>query len=82
MTRGSSPTVMLGFSATGLACWLLMFAAATDIWHETGRVDLARLPGMHAVDLQAFAVSFYGLFFILFVQLVVTALGFVRARRA
>jgi hypothetical protein len=30
----------------------------------------------------AFAAAFYGLFFVLLAQLAVTAIGFVRARRA
>ena len=81
MTSKSTQATALGFAAIGLICWIVMFGAATDLWHETGRVDLGSVPGVHAVDLRAFVVTFYGLFFILLVQFVVMALIFARGRR-
>ena len=80
MARASTPLTTLGLHATALACWLLMFAAGTDIWHDTGRLDVRRL-GATPTDVRAFAIAFYGLFFVLLVQLVVAAVGLLRVRR-
>jgi TRAP-type C4-dicarboxylate transport system permease small subunit len=80
MTRGSTQVTSLGFTAACLACWLLMFAAGTDIWHDTGRLDVRTL-GATSADVRAFAVAFYGLFFVLLGQFAVALVGFVRARR-
>jgi hypothetical protein len=82
MTRGSTPVATLLFTTIALACWTMMFFAATDIWHETGRADLSRIPGMHAADLRAFAIAFYALPVVLLAQFATTAVGFVRARLA
>ena len=81
MTSKTTQATALGFAATGLLCWILMFGAATDLWHETGRVDLGSVPGVHAVDLGTFVITFYGLFFILLAQFVVMVIIVVRGRR-
>lgn len=71
----------LAFTVVCLGCWWVMFAAGTDIWHDAGRFDV-RTMGATAFDVRAFATAFYGLFFLLLVQLAVTAVGVARARRA
>jgi hypothetical protein len=43
MTRALIPVATLGLTLTCLACWLLMFAAGHDIWHDTGRLDVRTL---------------------------------------
>lgn len=79
MTRPSIQFTSLGFTAVCLACWLLMFAAGTDIWHDTGRLDVLRL-GATPADVRAFAAAFYGLFFVLLAHFAVAAISIVRAR--
>jgi hypothetical protein len=80
MTRASRQFTSLGFTAACLACWLLMFAAGHDIWHDAGRFDV-RAMGATSADVRAFAVAFYGLFFVLLAQFAVTAVSALRARR-
>ena len=80
MARVSTQITSLGFTAACLACWLLMFAAGTDIWHDTGRLDVRTL-GATPTDVRAFAIAFYGLFFILLAQFAMATIGVVRARR-
>ena len=72
---------MFAFAATGVICWILMFGAGHDLWHETGRVDLWRVPGVHAVDLGAFLIAFYGLLLVLLAQFAIATLMFVRRRK-
>ena len=79
MTRASTHISTLWFTAISLACWLLTFAAGTDIWHDTGRLDVRTL-GATAADVRAFGVAFFGLFFILLVQLAAAAISVLRAR--
>jgi hypothetical protein len=81
MTRRLIPGASLGLAVAGLACWMLMFAAGTDIWHDTGRPDPYQIAGAHPTDVRAFALAFYLLVPVLLVQVAVAALGFVRARR-
>jgi hypothetical protein len=42
-----------------LGCWVVMFLAGTDVWHDTGRQDFWRLDGPPYADLRAFATAFY-----------------------
>ena len=65
--------------ALALLCWIVMFLAGTDVWHDVGRPDLAAL-GASNHDLRAFAYAFYLLFIVLLVQLVATGLGLMTAR--
>lgn len=81
MTRAWTPISTLVLTATCLAGWLLMFAAGTDIWHDTGRLDVRTL-GATAADVRAFAVAFYGLLVVLLAQFAVSAIDFLRARHA
>lgn len=72
----------LGLSLVALACWVMLLAAGTDVWHDAGRPDIfARLSerGATLFDLRACAYAFYGLFVVLSVQVVLT--GFAIARR-
>jgi hypothetical protein len=81
MTGRWTPISTLALTATSLACWLLMFAAGTDIWHDTGRLDVRTL-GATAADVRAFAVAFYGLFVVLLAQVATSAIAVARARHA
>ena len=80
MTRRSIPVATLCLTAISLACWILMFLAGTDIWHDTGRLDLRTL-GAHGADVRALAVAFYGLLPVLLVQFVVSVVSLVRESR-
>jgi hypothetical protein len=62
-----------------LVGWLLMFLAGTDIWHETGRLDLWRLEGPPYPDVRAFVVTFYGLLPVLVAQFVVSVARYRRS---
>lgn len=80
MTRAWTQVASLGFAAVSVVCWLLMFAAGTDIWHDSGRVDVTTL-GATSADVRAFATAFYGLFFLLLAQLIVAGVGVLRSQR-
>jgi len=67
--------------ALALGCWVLMFMAAHDIWHDTGRLDVWRLEGPPYADLRAFIVTFYVLLPVFVGQFVVAVLND-RKRRA
>jgi hypothetical protein len=71
----------LSLSALALLCWVVMFLAGTDVWHDAGRPDLWNLQGPPYPDLRAFAYAFYLLVVVLSVHLMVTALGFMTTRR-
>ena len=51
--------VKLTLWLVGLGCWVVMFLAGTDVWHDTGRPDFWNLPGAPYHDLRAFVVAFY-----------------------
>ncbi|MEN3337668.1 MAG: hypothetical protein V7647_1344 [Acidobacteriota bacterium] len=73
----------LGFALLSLVCWLLLFAAGHDVWHDMGRPDvLARLSELGATlfDIRAAAYAFYGLFVLLSAQVIVTGLTVFRRR--
>lgn len=65
----------------GLLCWLVMFLAGTDVWHDVGSPNFWSLQGPPYHDLRAFAYAFYLLFVVLVACLAVTALGFVSTRK-
>lgn len=52
-----------------LACWLMMFLAAHDVWHDTGRLNFWHLQGPPYQDLRVFAVVSYILFALLCLNL-------------
>lgn len=80
MTRGSIPVATLCLTATSLCCWIVMFMAGTDVWHDTGRLDLRTL-GATGADVRALAAAFYGLLPVLLAQFAVSVVGVVRAPR-
>lgn len=65
--KQSSKWIVFGalLNSAALLCWLLMFMAGTDVWHDTGSQDFWTLQGQPYNDLRAFAWAFYGLFVIL-----------------
>lgn len=83
MHRKRIQLATLACSALALLCWIVMFLAGTDIWHDAGRPDLSTLQGPTQHDVRAFAYAFYLLFVALSVQLIAAGLGFwtARARR-
>ena len=74
------PATTLSLSALALLCWIVMFLAGTDIWHDAGRPDLRTLQGPTYHDVRAFAYAFYLLPIVLVVQLAATGLAFLTAR--
>ena len=78
---GSTNRISFTLALVTLACWLLLFAAGTDVWHDAGRPDvLARLHdrGATLFDMRAAAYAFYGLFPLLVAQVVVAWLALAR----
>lgn len=82
--RGRSLRVRRGLAlclgALALLCWVVMFLAGTDVWHDLGRPDLWNLQAPPSHDLRAFAAAFYLLLIVLAAQLLVTTLGLVTPR--
>jgi hypothetical protein len=58
MTPTKSQNVAFYLAALALACWVMMFLAAHDIWHDAGRPDL-HMMGATYFDLRAFTWAFY-----------------------
>jgi hypothetical protein len=81
MGRSGIQIATLCLSVLALGCWVVMFLAGTDVWHDTGRPDLSNLPGAHYADVRAFAYAFYLLFAVLSIHAIVTALDVVTRRR-
>ncbi len=67
-------------SALALLCWVVMFLAGTDVWHDVGRPDFWNLQGPPYHDLRALVYAFYLLLAILSVHLLLTALDVAIAR--
>lgn len=65
--------VKIGIALNFLAlfCWVVMFLAGTDVWHDTGSHDFWNLQGSPYNDLRALAYAFYLLFLILIATLIV-----------
>lgn len=55
-TWSQSATLYLG--ALALGCWVVMFMAGTDVWHDSGRPDF-HLMGATDFDLWVLACAFY-----------------------
>jgi hypothetical protein len=70
----SAATFSFILSGGALACWVLMFLAGHDVWHDTGRLDLWRLEGPPYHDLRVFIVTFYVLLPLQVAQFVVSSL--------
>ena len=54
-TRSQSATLYFGVLA--LVCWIVVFGAWTDVWHDSGRPDF-HLMGATAFDLRLLAGAF------------------------
>jgi hypothetical protein len=54
-TRSQSTALFLG--ALALVCWIVVFMAWTDVWHDSGRPDF-HLMGATYFDLRALAYAF------------------------
>lgn len=72
----------LALGALALLCWLVMFLAGNDVWHDVGSPDIWNLPGPPYQDLRAFAYAFYLLLIVLSAHLVLTAVGLRTRRRS
>jgi TRAP-type C4-dicarboxylate transport system permease small subunit len=62
----------LGLGVLALLCWVVMFLAGTDIWHDLGRPDFGHLQGPPYADLRAVVYAFYLLFFVLVAHFIAT----------
>jgi hypothetical protein len=82
MARNGTQLATLCLGAVALLCWLVMFLAGTDVWHDVGRPDFWSQQGPPYQDLRAFAYAFYLLLIVLTVHLIVVAWGIVTTRRS
>jgi hypothetical protein len=73
VTRRSVQRATLGLDILAVLCWVVMFLAGNDVWHDVGRPDLWHLAGPPYHDLRAFVCAFYALFGVLSAHLIVTA---------
>lgn len=80
MKGKSAQLAALCLSTVAILCWVVMFLAGTDVWHDVGRPDFWNLQGPPYPDLRAFAYAFYLLFIVLSTHLIVTAVSFLTAR--
>jgi hypothetical protein len=77
------PKIVLGLALLTLGCWMLMFAAVHDVWHDMGRPDvLTRLSehGATTFDMRGAIYSFYGLLPLLVAQVLVAGAAVLRRR--
>jgi hypothetical protein len=72
--------ITLGLGILALLCWMVMFLAGTDVWHDVGRPDFWNLTGPPYHDVRALAYAFYLLFVVLATQFIVMVLAINRAR--
>ena len=82
MTGRSVQLATLGLQILAVLCWLVMFLAGTDVWHDVGRPDLWNLSGPPYQDLRAFVCAFYVLFVVLSAHLLVTAVDLWTTRQS
>ena len=52
-----SQSAALCLGALALGCWIVVFMAWTDVWHDSGRPDF-HLMGATSFDLRALAYAF------------------------
>lgn len=64
-------SALIGLNLMILLCWVVLFLAGTDVWHDLGRPDFWNLTGPPYSDLRAAAYAFYLQFFALLAQLAV-----------
>ena len=81
MARKSIQALTLGSGLVGGLCWVVMFLAGTDVWHDVGRPDFWNLAGVPYNDLRAFAAAFYLLFAVLALNLIMAAVNIVTTWR-
>jgi hypothetical protein len=62
---------VLALALLALVCWVMMFLAGHDIWHDSGRPDVVQL-GAHVFDVRAFLSAFYALPVLLLVLIVLS----------
>lgn len=77
MVRSWHQLVAPGLCLVAALCWIVMFLAGTDVWHDVGRPDFWNLAGAPYNDLRAFAGAFYVLFVVLSLNLILTVSGLV-----
>ena len=68
MAGKETPVAALSFSSFGLLCWIVMFLAGTDVWHDVGRPDIWNAGSVPYHDLRAFVVAYYLLLPVLMFQ--------------
>lgn len=71
-----------GLAALGLLCWVVMFLAGTDVWHAAGRPDFWTLRDPPYPDVRAFAYAFYSIAALTSIQLIVSVMALMKARRS
>jgi hypothetical protein len=59
MTGERASIVTLCFAWFGLLCWIVMFMAGHDVWHDVGRPDIWNIAGVPYHDLRVFVVAYY-----------------------
>jgi hypothetical protein len=66
-----SEKVIFLLTGGSLVCWLVMFLAGSDVWHDTGRLDFWHLQGPPYHDMRVFVTVFYLLFALLCINMAV-----------
>ncbi len=74
--------LLSGISAAGLICWIVMFMAGQDVWHDLGAPDIWRNAAVPYPDLRVFTACFYALLVLLVAGTVVPVLMAARGRRS
>jgi hypothetical protein len=81
MRRQTACAIGLLSGIFAILCWMVMFAAGTDVWHDTGRPDLWSSTQPPYPDIRAFLWAYYLLFPILLAQIVLGVLTFLAGRK-
>jgi hypothetical protein len=81
MKPTSSQLAACGLGVVALLCWLVMFLAGTDVWHDVGSPSVWTLQGPPYADLRACLYAFYLLLAVLLAGVAVTILGMTRGSR-
>ena len=64
-----------------LMCLVVMFLAANDIWHDTGRADFWHLSNPPFADVRVFVCAYYALVALVLGQIVVRLARLVAGRK-
>jgi hypothetical protein len=81
---GRQTACAIGLLSSGIfaiLCWMVMFAAGTDVWHDTGRPDFWNSTQPPYPDIRVFLWAYYLLFPILLAQIVLGVLIFLAGRK-